>query len=59
MKKHALHNQETRYEIDIISDAFRSIFYTKQKNKESLQNYTRRFETSKDFLESHLRELIE
>ena len=37
----------------IISDAFRALFGTKQKEKESLQDYTRRFITQK-VLESHI-----
>ena len=38
----------------IISDAFRAAFSTKQKEGESLQDYTRRFKTSTEILESHL-----
>jgi hypothetical protein len=40
--------------MSIISDAFRAVFTTKQKEGESLQDYTRRFKTSKEILESHL-----
>ena len=54
IKEHALNYQETRYDMSIISDAFRSVFYTKQKEGESLQDYTRRFKTSCDILESHI-----
>jgi hypothetical protein len=46
--------QETRYEMWIITDAFRSLFANKQKERESLQDYTRRFKTSTEILESHL-----
>eukprot|EP00957_Ditylum_brightwellii_P208487 15357692-Ditylum_brightwellii.AAC.1 len=35
-------------------DAFRASFNAKQKENESLQDYTRMFKTSKDILESHL-----
>eukprot|EP00957_Ditylum_brightwellii_P127212 9699683-Ditylum_brightwellii.AAC.1 len=38
----------------IITDTFRASFNAKQKENESLQDYTRRFKTSKDILESHL-----
>jgi hypothetical protein len=40
--------------MSIISDAFRSLFTSKRKDGESLQDYTRRFKTSTEILESHL-----
>jgi hypothetical protein len=49
-----LNYQETRYEMSIITDAFRSLFANKQKEGESLQDYTRRVKTSTEILESHL-----
>jgi hypothetical protein len=54
IKEHSLNYQETRYEMSIISDAFRYVFTAKQKEGESLQDYTRRFKTSTEILESHL-----
>jgi hypothetical protein len=39
--------------MSIISDAFRSLFASKQKEGESLQDFTRRFKTSTAILESH------
>ncbi len=54
IKEHSLNYQETRYEMSIISDAFRASFNTRQKEGESLQDYTRRFKTSQEILESHL-----
>ena len=54
IKEHSLKYQETRYEMAIIMDAFRASFNAKQKENESLQDFTRRFKTSKDILESHL-----
>ena len=54
IKEHSLNFQDTRYEMSIISDAFRSLFMSKQKDSESLQDYTRCFKTSTDILESHL-----
>jgi hypothetical protein len=53
VKQHALNYQETRYEMSIISDAFRAIFNVNQKEGESLQDYTRRFKTAREILESH------
>ena len=38
----------------IISDAIRALMNTKQKESESLQDYTRRFKTSKEIMESHI-----
>jgi hypothetical protein len=40
--------------MSIITDAFRSLFANNQKEGESLQDYTRRFKTSTEILESHL-----
>ena len=54
IKEHALNYQETRYEMSIVSDAFRATFNTRQRENESLQDYTRRFKTSKEILESHV-----
>jgi hypothetical protein len=54
IKEHSLNYQDTRYEMSIISDAFRALFMSKQKDNESLQDYTRRFKTSTEILESHL-----
>jgi hypothetical protein len=54
VKEHALNYQETRYEMSIISDAFRALFNLQQKESESLQDYTRRFKTAREILESHL-----
>jgi hypothetical protein len=54
IKEHTLNYQETQYEMSIISDAFRALFGTKQSEGENLQEYTKRFKTSKEILESHL-----
>ena len=40
IKEHALNYQETRYEMSIISDAFRALWNTTQKENENLQDYT-------------------
>jgi hypothetical protein len=55
IKEHSLNYQETRYEMSIILDAFRAVFNSKQKESESLQDYTRRFKTSTEILESQPR----
>jgi hypothetical protein len=54
IKEQALNYQETQYEMSIISDAFRALFGTKQREGENLQEYTRPFKTSKEILESHI-----
>lgn len=54
IKEHSLHYQDKKYPISIIVDAFRAIFSAKQKENESLLDFTRRFKTAKDVLESHL-----
>ena len=38
----------------IIADAMRTYLNTKQKESQSLQDYTRRFKTSKEIMESHI-----
>jgi hypothetical protein len=39
---HALNYQEYRYEMSIIADALRTMINLKQKENESLQDYTKR-----------------
>jgi hypothetical protein len=54
IKQHALNYQEHRYEMSIILDALRALINLRQKENESLQEYTKRFKTSRDVLESHI-----
>jgi hypothetical protein len=54
IKEHALNYQETKYEISIMADAFRGILGTTQHENESLQDYTTRFKTAKEVLQSHV-----
>ena len=54
IKKHSLNYQESRYEMSIITDSIRAFLNTKQKESETLQDYTRRFKTSKEIMESHV-----
>ena len=55
IKEHFLNYQETSYEMHIISDAFRSTFTSRQNDGKSIQDYTRRFKSSTEILEYHLR----
>ena len=54
IKEHSLNFQETRYKMSIISVAIKSLVSTRQKDNENLQDYTRRFRTSKEIFESHV-----
>jgi hypothetical protein len=54
IKEHALNYQEHRYDMSIILDAHITLLGTKQKEDESLQDYTKRFRVAKDVFESHM-----
>jgi hypothetical protein len=54
IKEHSLNNQENPYTMSIILDAIRTLMSTKQKDKESLQDYTKRFREARDVMKSHL-----
>ena len=54
IKEHVLNYQESRYKMAIIADAMRAMTTTKQRDNESLQDYTRQFKTSREILESHI-----
>jgi len=54
IKEHALNFQENRYSMSIILDAMRMLLFTKQKEGESLQDYTKRFRVARDVLKSHM-----
>ena len=54
IKEHALNYQENRYSMAIILDAMRAVLGTKQKDNESLQDYTKRFRLARDVLKSHV-----
>ena len=54
IKEHSLNYQETRYEMAIIADSIRGFINTKQKENESLSDFTRRYKTSKDIMEAQI-----
>ena len=54
IKEHALNYEESRYEMSIILDAFMTFFNCRQKEKELLQDYTRRFKLAREIMNSHL-----
>ena len=53
VKQHSLNYQEYRYDMSIMSDSFRNLLTTKQKEGENLAAYTKRFKTASEILESH------
>eukprot|EP00978_Attheya_sp_CCMP212_P039244 scaffold202497_cov32-Attheya_sp.AAC.1 len=55
VKAHSLNYQEHRYAMSIILDSLKNVLDTHQKDNESLSDYTKRFKTSRDVLESHIR----
>ena len=54
IKEHALNFKEHRSERSVLLDSLRSVINLKQKENESLQEYTKRFKTSRDVLVSHI-----
>ena len=55
INNYSLNCQEIRYEMAIIIDSYRTVFSTKQRENESLQDYTRRFKTLREILEDQSR----
>ncbi|KAL7564336.1 hypothetical protein ACA910_007188 [Epithemia clementina (nom. ined.)] len=54
IREHALNYQNNKYEMTVILDALRTLVTLKQREDEGLQDYTRRFKTCRDVLESHI-----
>jgi Reverse transcriptase (RNA-dependent DNA polymerase) len=54
IKQNCLNYHEHRYEMSIILDSMKTLFNTKQKENESLQDYTKRFKTARDVMKSHI-----
>ena len=54
IKEHALNYEESRYEMAIIFDALKAFVNCTQKEKENLQDFTRRFKVVREVLHSHL-----
>ena len=55
IKQHGLNYQESRYKMSVILDGFTTFFGTRQKDQESLQDYTRIFKTPYKVLQSYIR----
>ena len=54
IKEQSLNAQETRYSCSVITDALRAFLNTKQKENENLFDYTKRFKTARDVLNTQL-----
>ena len=54
IKVYSLNYHETRYEMSIIIDSIRALMNAKQKENESLHDYTRRFKSCRDIMESQI-----
>ena len=54
IKEHALHYEESRYEMIIILDTIKAFINCRQKENEGLQDYSRRFKVAREVLKSHL-----
>ena len=54
IKGHSVSYQENKYPMNTITDAIRNIVNLKQKEDESLIDYTRRFKVARDVLKSQL-----
>ena len=58
IKVHTISYQENKYAMGIITDALRNLVNLKQKDDESLINYTSHFKSSKDILTAQMRDPI-
>jgi hypothetical protein len=59
IKQHSLHDQDGKYEMAILCHALRTMISLRQRENESLQEYTKRFKTLQEVMELHLGEYIE
>jgi hypothetical protein len=57
--QHLLHYQDRKYEMAMIHDALRTMINLRQRENESVQEYTKRFKTSQEVMESYLGGCIE
>ena len=54
IKEHSLNFQDSRYKMAIIADAIKVFMNIRQKDNESLQEYTWRFKSATDIMEWHV-----
>ena len=55
IKEYSLNFQDSQYKMAIIADVIDFFMNTRQKDTESLQEYTQRFKRAKDITELHVR----
>jgi hypothetical protein len=53
IKNHSLNYQKKKYSMSVILDLMKTLLTTRQKEGESLQDYTKRFWVTQEVLESH------
>jgi hypothetical protein len=53
VKQQAMSFQEDKYDVAIINDALRTLVNLKQRDHEQLHEYTKRFRTAKEMVETH------
>ena len=54
IQQNCLNYQEHQYEMSIILDLIKTLLNVRQKEHESLQDYTKRFKTARDVMKSHI-----
>jgi hypothetical protein len=54
IQEHTMSYQENRYDSTIVLDGIRNLPVTKQRDDEDLVDYTRRFNSARDIMESHI-----
>jgi len=54
IREHCLNYQETKYDIGVLTESMRTLCLTKQKEHESLVDFTKRFKVASDIFTSHI-----
>ena len=54
IREHCLNYQETKYDMGVLTESMRTLCMTKQKEHESLVDYTKRFKVASDIFTSHI-----
>ncbi len=54
IKEHSLNYQENRYPMSILIDSLRALLNARQREAESLQDYTKCFRVTREVLEAHI-----
>ena len=54
IKEHSLNYQETQYDMSVIFDSTKTLIFTRQKENENLQDYTKRFHVTREVFQNHL-----